>query len=440
MSNELYTGFAKQVMTPPMGMQIPGYYNIRLADGVISDLYVEAIALSCGDTKAIIFTADALSIYAGGYNIIKQKVSERCGISEDAVFINCCHTHTGTRIVAPLPGHTETENVYWSMLFQQFADTAQFAFEDLKPTKVKVATGEAKNIAFMRRYRMKDGSCCTNPATGDPNIASFNGVQDESVQLVRLIREGGKEVLLVNFGTHADVIGGTKYCADWPGFTRDVLCGALEGNAEVMILVGCQGDSAHANRFLPKGTNMKGVPIAKRMARVLGGEVLKIYDDAKEIEHDKITFSNRIVTVLPNPYDPEDVPEALEIQELYNKIPNGSDPAFKKFRLSVPKALRIAGQINGPKSFNIQVSSIQLGKLAFIGLGGEPFVEIGTKIKEASKMDMTICTCNTNGSQGYFPTAQAFAENGYESSHSQFEHGVAQKLIDAALELIDEME
>ena len=55
-------------------------------------------------------------------------------------------------------------------------------------------------------------------------------------------------------------------------------------------------------------------------------------------------------------------------------------------------------------------------------------------------MAMTVCSCITNGGQGYFPTASAFAEKGYERSTSPFAHDVAQKLIDAALELIGEME
>ena len=63
-----------------------------------------------------------------------------------------------------------------------------------------------------------------------------------------------------------------------------------------------------------------------------------------------------------------------------------------------------------------------------------------TKVKENSKMAMTFCSCITNGGQGYFPTAAAFAEKGYERSTSPFAHDVAQKLIDAALELIDGME
>ena len=218
------------------------------------------------------------------------------------------------------------------------------------------------------------------------------------------------------------------------------LIGAFDGNIEVLYLNGCQGDSNHHNCFLPKGSPRKGVPLAQRMARKISGEVLKIYDNAKDVPFEKIAFSNKIVNVGKNPYDPADVPEAKEISKLYHEIGTSSDPVFKQYKLNVPEALRIVRNLSRPEFFELQISSVQLGNIAFIGLQGEPFVEIGRRIKESSKMDMTICTCVTNGGQGYFPTAAAFAEKGYERSTSPFAHDVADILVEGALDLINDME
>ena len=331
--------------------------------------------------------------------------------------------------------------IFMRRVHQQFADLAQFAFEDLKSVEdVKIAKGIAKDVGFIRRYRLKDGTCKTNPPTGSPDLVSWDGVQDESLQLIRILRENANEIVFINFGTHADVIGGTKYCYDWPGYTRDFLSGALGDGTEVMMIVGPQGDSNHVNRFLPKGVALQKIDRAKQMARILAGEALKIYDDAVSVPHNKITFSNKIVEVGTNPFDPADVPEAKEMHELYKKYQDNAHPVFKNYKLNVPEALRIVRLLSGPEAFYLQVSALQLGNIAFIGFPGEPFTEIGLKVKEASKMAMTVCSCITNGGQGYFPTAAAFAENGYERSTSPFAHDVAQKLIDAALDLIGDME
>jgi len=441
MDKQLYAGFAKLKTNPPMGINIPGYFNKRWSDGILTDLYIQATAFQLGDKKAILFSLDAVAMMEGAYKAIRDKVVERVGVDPDSVYICCTHSHTAFRVPNPGAKDQSDDAIFLRKLFLDFADCAQFAFEDLKPVlDLKIASGIAKDVGFIRRYRMKDGSCKTNPSTGNPDLVSFEGVQDESLQLVRVIRENASEILFVNFATHADVIGGTKYCADWPGFTRDYLIGALGGNAEVMMIIGAQGDSNHLNRFLQKGVQLLKLDRSKQMARIITGETLKIYDDAISVPFGKLNFANKIVEVGTNPYDPADVPEALEMHKLYVQCQDSKDPRFKNYKLNLPEAQRIVKLLNGPESFFLQVSALQIGNIAFIGFQGEPFTEIGLKVKEASKMPMTICSCITNGKQGYFPTASAFAEKGYERSISPFAHDVAQKLIDAALELIDEME
>ncbi len=441
MAEKLYAGFAKAKVKPPMGINVPGYFSNRWSDGFITDLFLYATAFQCGETRAIVFCTDAIGIYEGAYKAIRDKIVEKIGIDPNSVYICCTHSHTSFRITNPSAENTSDDAIFMRRLHQEFVDLAQFAFEDLKPVEdVKIASGIAKDVGFIRRYRLKDGSCKTNPPTGSPDLVSFDGVQDESLQLVRIVRENASEILFVNFGTHPDVIGGTKYCADWPGFTRDFIIGALGNDTNVMMVVGPQGDSNHINRFLPKGVALQRLDRARQMARILAGETLKIYDDAVSVPHGKISFANKIVEVGTNPFDPADVPEAKEIHAIYAKCQDSSNPEFKKYKLNVPEALRIVRLLDGPKSFFLQVSALQIGNIAFVGFPGEPFTEIGLKVKEGSKMTMTVCSCITNGGQGYFPTAAAFAEKGYERSTSSYAHDVAQKLIDAALELIDGME
>ena len=434
----LYTGFAKVKVTPPMGINIPGYFNKRISDGFLTDLYLRATAFSCGDNKAIIFSCDAIGIKANAFAIIKKKIAERCHLPADAVYITCTHSHTSYRITAPTQANND-DDIFMHRLFQQFADCAQFAFEDLKPSSIKIAKGSALGVGFIRRYRMKDGTCKTNPATGNPDIVDFDGKQDNSVQLVRVIREGAKEILLVNFGTHADVIGGTKYCYDWPGYLADDLIGAFGGEVEAMLLLGAEGDSNHVNRFLPKGTVTKGVHYAKRMARILAGEVLKIYDSAEDVFSNKIAFYTKNVQIGKNPYDPADLPEAREVKEMYLKI---GKPETEKmgFKLNVPEALRILANLDRPEFFDLRVYALQIGNLAFVGFPGEIFVSIGENIKTTSKMPMTIVTACTNGGEGYFPDAHAFAEAGYERSNSPFAHNCAEIMVNAGNELISKME
>ena len=435
----LYAGFHCTTIRPPMGIDVPGYFSPRYAEGFITDLHLRATAFVCGEQKAIIFSCEAVGIRTDAFNVIKKKIAERCDMDENAVYINCIHSHTSYRITLPADDDLSADAIFKRRLQQQFTDCAQFAFEDLKPCTVKIASGEAKNVGFIRRYRMADGTCKTNPGIGNPDVVSFEGEQDNSLQLIRFVREGGKEIVMAAFSTHADVIGGAKFCADWPGYLVDYINGAFQGEVEAMTILKAEGDTNHVNAFWPKGTARKGVDTAKRMARILAGEVLKIYDSAAEVPCEKIAAFTVDLKIGKNAYDPADVPTAEAIRGIYLEKGN-SAPELKEFKMGVPEALRIIANLKRPEFFDIRMHALQLGNLAFVGIPGEPFTSIGRAITEASKMDMTIVTACTNGHEGYFPDYPAFAEDGYESKWTPFASNCGEILISGGLDMINKME
>lgn len=79
---------------------------------------------------------------------------------------------------------------------------------------------------------MKDGTCKINPGEGNPDIVSLEGIPDNALQLIRVLRENAKEIVMVAFSTHADVIKGSKYCTDWPDYLADNLNRAFGGEAD----------------------------------------------------------------------------------------------------------------------------------------------------------------------------------------------------------------
>lgn len=434
----LQVGFHCMTIRPPMGMRIPGTYTPRYADGFLTDLHLRAAAFACGDEKAIIFSCESIGIQVKAFDVIKKKIAERCQIDENAVFINCAHVHTSYRITVCGTENIDDTDIFLMRLYQQFTDCAQFAFEDLKPCTIKVATGDAPGVGFMRRYRMQDGTTRSILPVGTPGIASFEGEQDNSLQLVRFIREGGKEIVMVAFGTHADVVGGTKYSADWPGYVAEFINGAFQGEVEAMLLLKCEGDSNHKNAFWPKGTVFKGTDFAKRMARILAGEALKIYDSAVEIPADKVAVFTNDLKIGKNACDPEDIPIAEAVRKIFAEK-GESAPELKEYKMDKSEALRIIANLSRPEFFEIRLHGLQIGNLAFIGIPGEPFTSIGKAIAQKSKMDMTIVTACTNGSEGYYPDHAAFAEDGYERKVSPFASNCGEILINGSMDIINKM-
>ena len=433
----LSAGYAEAVVTPPMGMRLVGGYAKKYARGITSDVHIRCAAFQCGEKKAVFFSCECIGMKVNAYEILRDRIAERCQMDPAGVYITCSHVHTSFRIVGP-DAEAELYQIHMRRLYQQFCDTAQFAFEDLKPARLYTARGEVKDISFLRRYRMKDGTVKTNPSIGSDEIEAFEGKADDSLLLLRVKREEGNEILLVNFGTHADVIGGDLVSSDFPGYLVHDLKNALDGKAEVLFLNGCEGDSNHINAFLPKGTPRKGHPIAQRMARKITAEVLRLYDDVKEISSDEIDSEKVNVKIGKNDYDPADVPIAEKIRAIYHEKGNKA-PELKEFKLSLPGALRILENLKRPEFFDIELHFIRIGEAAFVGFPGEPFQELGLKIKEKSPYPVTVLTACTNGGQGYFPTEEAFEGGGYESSVSPFAKNCGPLLVEGALQGLERL-
>lgn len=439
MEEKLYAGYHKIKVTPPLGLPVPGYFAQRTSDGILSDLYLRCTAFAQGEKKALVFSLDAISLNAQSFEIIAPMVCEACGVEEDGIYITCVHSHTAFRVAKPSDAWTDTD-IFLRWLFKQFCTCGKLALEDLKPCTVKAAKGEAKGVGFVRLYRMADGSAKTNPGFGKGAVERL-GQQDDQVILVRVIREEGSEILMVNYGTHADTVGGSKYCADWPGYVCDYLENAFDGQADAMVLVGCEGNSNHMDFFMPEGTPWKGLDFyTKRMARTLAGEVLKIYDSAAETGENTLSYGSRIAKVGKNDYDPADVPVARELAELYKKFGNYHEPIFETYSMKVPEALRIIRNLEGPDHFALRMSGLQIAGIGFVGIPGEPFVSIGMDIKAQSPMQTTLVTCQTNGGQGYYPDAAAFREkDGYERTSSNFAPNCGQVLTQECLALLKEI-
>ncbi|MBO5066981.1 MAG: hypothetical protein J6C62_01095 [Clostridia bacterium] len=85
------------------------------------------------------------------------------------------------------------------------------------------------------------------------------------------------------------------------------------------------------------------------------------------------------------------------------------------------------------------MSGIKIGKIAFLGISGEPFTGIGLEIKKAKEWQVVCHTCLTNGSRGYFPMKDSYDEGGYEARSSNYKAGVAEKIAKEAIKLLESL-
>ena len=430
-------GYSKLEITPELGANLNGYYRERYADHVIEPLYVTSLAVSDGNNTILTISLDISEILQIDTDDIRMRISKRTDIPFEAIFLACIHTHTAP-VISEIRSFFKRDEKYYSFFCEQICKSAMEAILDQKEASASYSRGKAEGISFIRRFRTKDGTAVTNPRLEIMDqISGPIGTPDESVTLIKLKREGSSEILIVNFATHPDVIGGTGICPDWPGFMRDAVEAALakesDGKgAKVIFFNGAQGDVNHHDKM--NGIIKKGVEHSKHMGRVLAGAVLSCYTYTKPIENEKVFYMQKMARVQVAKGTAEQVKIANEIQEKFLNYEN-----IDSYPFSIVMARKYLRLENCKPTVDLNVCCVGFGGVAFVGLPGEPFTAIGIEIKSKSPFEITIPCCNTNGSEGYFPTDDALLESGYESQSSLFLPGVAPKLINCSLEILNEI-
>ena len=449
--NRLEIGFSAVNITPCEGIGIAGYFIPRFVKGVLDDIYTQALAVRCGESTALLISVDNVGLKDTLIREIAEKIERETGVSRDAVLIGATHSHT-----APLLYKTEAFeadvskiDAYREELKEKITEAARLALSDLSPARMGFGRGHAPDrIAYIRRYRMKDGTTMTCPPIDDPNIEGPIGELDREVNIIRFKREGARDVVLLNFGLHADTVNGDLISADWPCWLRRTVDAAL--GADCMFFPGAEGDVGSTNVHpVPSDMNdteisfdneMKSPGMARFVGRALAGVVLQVYDKVEFSEVEDISTARRVILVPSNKPKPSDMPLAREYKRLHDEGRDDLIPyTAMELTTVVAEALRMCRLENAPDFFELELIGLRLGDIALVGLPGEPFTDIGVAIKKLGGYDMILPIAQMNGDEGYFPSRQAFDEGGYEARSSHYVAGIDSLIVDGAKSVLAEL-
>ncbi len=440
------TGFSRICINPPLGVPMVGYYEQRPTKGIHDDIFASAVAFDDGERKAVIISVELCLLSTEQCNFFRAKVADFAGIDPAGVFINCTHTHTGPTIgddkISRLAGSKEYDETFLNCLCK----VAKEAFADLCESSFSYAEGRAEGIGFVRRYRMKDGSVRTNPGVGNPDVLEVLGTPNETVKVIRIDRADGEGYVLVNYGLHADCVGGDYISGDWPGVVRDTVEKVLD-RTKCIFLLGSQGDVNHINVNPTEGQkrgliydSFDGVPRgyehAQHVGRKVAGEVIGVYGKAEPFGADQLAFGAKRISI-PSNQENDKLEEARTIKTLYDEG-RAHELPYKDMELTtvVAEAVRICELENGPDSFDFTLSALKIGELVFAGLPGECFAEIGRRIENGYDGKHIVVCCLTNGGDSYFPTSSAYNEGGYEAKTSRLKQGGDNIIVENVLDLV----
>jgi len=436
--SRLQVGFARLDITPPLGVQVEGYFFERRAKGVRDPLYVNAVAIRDGEKTAVVMSCDLIAL---GSSCVKEwmpQIAAAAGVEEQAVFIACTHTHTGPAVLGTA-GHWGSDAQYDVWLLRRLCDVAVMAVKDCRNVEQMLSyEGDCKNTTFVRRFKMRGGYYQTWGERSDPNMLDWASKADESLRFVRIIRTNAEEIILVNFQGHPDCVSGDLISADYPGFLVRKVEAECPGTKCVFF------DGAEGNLVM-EDWRYESVPAKKYVAARVAGQklaefVLAHLEEATALDDAKLSFAQKWVSCKTK-FDPARVPEAKRIIDIHE---NGDEekeigPDWVATPM-ITEAYKIV-QLDAQQLayIDLRLSAVSFGGLALLGITGEPFCELGKYIRDNAPYPVTFVCSETNGSGDYFPTAEAYDQGGYEPGGTAFPKGTGEKLAEEAVELLKEI-
>lgn len=269
-----------------------------------------------------------------------------------------------------------------------------------------------------------------NPGKLNPNIVKPAGPIDPAVPVVYFDTPGGDPLATyVNFAMHQDTVGGQQFSSDY-AFTLATLLGKVKG-AEMLTLftIGAAGNVNHID--VRTKAPQKGHGEAARIGTVLAGEAIKTYARMEPLDAGPLAVRREVVKLPLAEIRPGDVDKARALAAKYGR-PNAAP--FMDLVWAF-KVLDVAAREGKPIEAEVQV--VTLGRrLAWVGLPGEIFAELGLALKQASPFPYTVVAELAGGTIGYVPDRRAYPQGAYEAVSSRVAPGGGEMLVEAALRLL----
>lgn len=432
----LRAGAGKVKITPPQGAAMAGYYVNRSADGVHDDLWAKALVLESGGRKAALVVCDLIGIPREIIDPARKQIESATGISGGRVMISATHAHTGPVILAGRTRYNLEGDMlritrkYADDLPGKIAEAVRLANAALQPAQVSAGVGSEPSLTFNRRFVMKDGTVKWNAGKLNPNIVRPAGPIDPSVGVLYFEAEGGKPLATyVNYALHLDTVGGTRYSADY-AYTLGKLLGAVKGPEMLTLFAqGCSGNLNHID--VSTKAPQKGDGEAARIGTVLAAEVLQTMKRMEAVEPGALEVRSQMLKLPLPKITPADIEWAAGITPRFGK------PKAPPF-MDLVRAFKIADvEARHGLPLEAEVQVIALGReLAWVGLPGEIFTELGMAIKTGSPFHYTMVAELANGSLGYIPNRKAYPEGAYEPESARCAAGSGEMLVNAATSLL----
>ena len=400
-------GFSAACITPPVGKEIPGLFERRMAQGVHDDLFARAAVVDDGRNVVALVQTDTISLPSEVVLKARALAHRLCGITGSNCLISATHTHSG----GPTFGGflSEADEGYCSFVVERVASAIAEAYRVRRPVLVGTGASLAEGVAFNRRFVMRDGSQRTHPGKMNADIVAPAGPEDPTVTVVgfcepRTFRPVG---CIVNFACHATHMNGLLYSADYVRWVVDTLRSVYGEGFGVVYLNGACGDVTQMDNRSPRPGEF-GEYWCERTGRVVGGGALQALARLDYFSKATVDCQTAKLSARIRKSSAEAVRAARSLL-CENKATADNVETIYASELLEVEALRRESPVR-----RLEIMAIRIADAMFWGVPGEFFQQFALDVRAASPFPHTCCVELANGYNGYICTKEAFAGGGYE--------------------------
>ena len=441
MENEkLLLGYGRAEITPENPVPLGGYGNpaVRVSERVRDPLYATCLAFTDGaGNTALIFSTDALNALMKITMPIRKELSAKYGMPISHIIIGATHSHSTPDMYSEHdPSIVAQIQRYREGIFA----AAEQAMADRKPAEVWVGSTQTERMNFIRHYRMADGSYAgSNFGNWSSGIVGHVSEPDARLQIVKFVREGGEDVLLMNWQAHPCFTGGLtekQISADYIGDVRKYL--EEKTGAKFVFFQGAAGN--HGGKSIRNSENR--ATDSAEYAKLLGDYALGTLTHLRRLQEGPVDARERELRLELDHSDDHLVPQAKEIwqdwREHYDR-----EESNRKARAIGKNSIYAIGSVlaraGAKDSELIDIHALRIGGLGFAGAPYEMFAINGQYIKERSPYVTTIVVSCCNDARSYLASDLAFTHGCYEVDIRRYPRGTAENVAEQFVEMLTEM-
>ncbi len=439
---QLLVGFGMVDITPTYSVPLGGYGNAekRMSTGLQSYIYTSCIAYTYGETTILSFSNDLIRSDNTDVSLVRAAIESEYGIPQDHIMISATHQHT-----SPDTSNTKaaTAAQYRNDLVKWMTKAAGLALEDRKPaTGMYYGSANPESLNFIRHYTTEAGIIkgdSTNTHIDSPYTGHTHKA-DNLLQVVKITRDGGKDLVLVNWQSHPHRGGSasnTNIHSDIVGVMRDYV--TENRDAVFAYFTAASGNVNPSSRIktenITQNYKEQGQALGQYAVDILNGEMTPVeMGPIKTISQEKRIDINHTEDHL--------VMYAKEVQAVWKET---NDHAAAT-AVGVPYGIQspyhanaIITRMNMPATGTLPLSAFCVGELGFAVAPYEMFDTNGQEIREGSPFAHTFVLTCSNGAYSYIPSMEGVNNQTYEANLCRYVPGTGEMLAQEYVKMLEQL-